>query len=120
MVPAKVPDEPFELKSLYISGAIPNLSNLEACMVSDEPLKRRLRPRRCKPDKAGIDAEYVTADARPRKRRKPLRSSPRTATTSAQKSLLKPKKGGKVSTTEMYGSDGMYDERLLLDWNIPR
>ncbi|KAG6137446.1 hypothetical protein E4U38_000931 [Claviceps purpurea] len=69
-----MPDEPFGLKSLYVSGAIPNLPNLEACMMSDEPLKRRLRPRRCKSDKAAKYAEHVTADARPRKRRKPLRS----------------------------------------------
>ncbi|KAG6321630.1 hypothetical protein E4U22_001627 [Claviceps purpurea] len=34
MVPAKMPDEPFGLKSLYVSGAIPNLPNLEACMVA--------------------------------------------------------------------------------------
>lgn len=73
MVPAKVP-EPFELKSLYVSGAIPNLPNPEACIASDEPLKRRLRPRRYKSDKAAKDAGHVTADARPRKRRKVSRS----------------------------------------------
>lgn len=65
MVAAKMPAEPAELEnvSMYGFGAIPNL---EASIPLDEPLKRRLRPRREKTEEASSDADLLIVDVRQR------------------------------------------------------
>ncbi|OAQ68106.1 hypothetical protein VFPPC_15783 [Pochonia chlamydosporia 170] len=93
MVAIKMPDEPAELDnvSMYGFGAIPNL---EASLTTDEPLKRRLRPRREKADAASqpdlvlVNVRHRTSNSaalgsssghKPRTRKKPNRINKNTA-----------------------------------------
>lgn len=109
MVAAKMPDEPLELErlSMYGFGAIPNL---EACLSSDAPLKRRLRPRRAKSDETAKDvADLVIVSVKPRQRQKPSSWPPtkeaNSSSLAARQRILKPKSGDKSLPIEIPHSE---------------
>ncbi|KAG5953414.1 hypothetical protein E4U53_005701 [Claviceps sorghi] len=96
-----MPNEPLEMErvSMFGFGAIPNL---EASSASNAPLKRRLRPRRCKSDETANEAaELVIVNVKPRQRQKssswPLTKKAKSSSLAARQRTLKPKPGDKVS-----------------------